>query len=358
VLLALTKYNSHGDESFVSTASDGSYFSAASGPAAAEPAGLEEDVPELAATAAAAVAKAAAPAVTAAAAAAAADDSSVATEAPAAQHEDEAAAGDALAAAAAAVSPAAAVVAAANTRFPVAPAAAAAAPAAAAAAPAADQDLPDLSFSVKQQQQFYDTLDGVSLVFTTCSLGLAATLCALCFEHPGLGWAGIVLLGFIIAAAVAVGALILARNHWLVVALRYCWSVAALQRDGGLGFNGIKNRVLRFMLSWLSSGVLSVVGFVVAFYLTACYVVSNASRAWSGCWLGCLQKPTWATSQTGQGKLLQQPWQHLTISCRQPAGNLEQQLSTATVSCKSSCNRLLQVFCATLSCKLTPSCQH
>jgi hypothetical protein len=125
-----------------------------------------------------------------------------------------------------------------------------------------------------KQQQLFDALDGASLALTTASLGLSAALCALCLNNTSLAWAGVVLLGFIVAAPVVVGALILARNHWLVVALRYCLSVAALQRDSGLGFTSVRSRVLRLLLSGLSSCLLSMVGLVVALYLTACYVVS------------------------------------------------------------------------------------
>ncbi|WIA18527.1 hypothetical protein OEZ85_009977 [Tetradesmus obliquus] len=125
-----------------------------------------------------------------------------------------------------------------------------------------------------KQQQLFDALDGASLALTTASLGLSAALCALCLNHTSLAWAGVLLLGFIVAAPVVVGALILARNHWLVVALRYCLSVAALQRDSGLGFTSVRSRVLRLVLSGLSSCLLSMVGLVVALYLTACYVVT------------------------------------------------------------------------------------
>ncbi|KAF6262310.1 hypothetical protein COO60DRAFT_1699325 [Scenedesmus sp. NREL 46B-D3] len=125
-----------------------------------------------------------------------------------------------------------------------------------------------------KQQRLFDALDGASLVLTTASLGLSAALCALCINHTNLAWAGVLLLGFIVAAPVVVGALILARNHWLVVALRYCLSVAALQRDSGLGFANVRSRVLRCVLSGLSSCLLGLVGLVVALYLTACYVVT------------------------------------------------------------------------------------
>jgi hypothetical protein len=127
-----------------------------------------------------------------------------------------------------------------------------------------------------KQQRLFDALDGASLALTTASLGLSAALCALCLNNSNLAWAGVLLLGFIVAAPVVVGALILARNHWLVVALRYCLSVAALQRDSGLGFTNVRSRVLRLVLSGLSSCLLSMVGLVVALYLTACYVVSAA----------------------------------------------------------------------------------
>jgi hypothetical protein len=127
-----------------------------------------------------------------------------------------------------------------------------------------------------RQQRLFDALDGASLALTTASLGLSATLCALCLNSSNLACAGVLLLGFIVAAPVVVGALILARNHWLVVALRYCLSVAALQRDSGLGFTNVRSKVLRLVLSGLSSCLLSVVGLVVALYLTACYVVSGA----------------------------------------------------------------------------------
>jgi hypothetical protein len=130
-----------------------------------------------------------------------------------------------------------------------------------------------------KQQQLFDALDGASLALTTASLGLSAALCALCLNNASLAWAGVVLLGFIVAAPVVVGALILARNHWLVVALRYCLSVAALQRDSGLGFASVRSRILRLALSGLSSCLLSMVGLVVALYLTACYVVSFSSHA-------------------------------------------------------------------------------
>jgi hypothetical protein len=128
-----------------------------------------------------------------------------------------------------------------------------------------------------KQQRLFDALDGASLALTTASLGLSAALCALCLNSLNLAWAGVLLLGFIVAAPVVVGALILARNHWLVVALRYCLSVAALQRDSGLGFTNVRSRVLRLVLSGLSSCLLSMVGLVVALYLTACYVVSAAA---------------------------------------------------------------------------------
>lgn len=99
-------------------------------------------------------------------------------------------------------------------------------------------------------------------------------LCALCLQYPHLAWVGVLLLGVTIAAPVAVGGIILARNHWLVVVLRYCLSVAALQRDTGLSFAGVRWPPLRAALGWVLSGVLGVVGLVVAVYLSACYVVS------------------------------------------------------------------------------------
>lgn len=110
-------------------------------------------------------------------------------------------------------------------------------------------------------------------------MALAAVLCALCLQYPDLAWVGLLLLGFTIAAPVAVGGIILARNHWLVVVLRYCLSVAALQRDSGLSFGAVRWAPLRLVLSCAMSGVLAVVGLVVAVYLSACYVVSF--------WVGC-----------------------------------------------------------------------
>jgi hypothetical protein len=112
------------------------------------------------------------------------------------------------------------------------------------------------------------------LVLTTASLALAAILCALCLQYPNLAWVGVVLLAFTIAAPVAVGGIILARNNWLVVVLRYCLSVAALQRDSGMSFAAVRWRPLRVALSYMLSVVLAVVGLVVAVYLSACYVVS------------------------------------------------------------------------------------
>jgi hypothetical protein len=115
----------------------------------------------------------------------------------------------------------------------------------------------------------------LSLLLTTTSLVLAAVLCALCLQNPSLAWVGVLLSGFTVAAPVAVGGIILARNHWLMVVLRYCLSVVALQRDAGLSFGGIRYIIARVMLGWVVTGVLSVVGFVVAIYLSACYVVSG-----------------------------------------------------------------------------------
>jgi hypothetical protein len=85
---------------------------------------------------------------------------------------------------------------------------------------------------------------------------------------------GVLLSGFTLAAPVTVGGIILARNHWLMVVLRYCLSVAALQRDTGLSFGGIRYIIARVMLGWVVTMVLGLVGFVVAAYLSACYVVS------------------------------------------------------------------------------------
>ena len=127
----------------------------------------------------------------------------------------------------------------------------------------------------RHHQGLHVVLDGLSLLFTTASLALAAVLCALCLQYPNLAWVGVVLLGFTIAAPVAVGGIILARNHWLVVVLRYCLSVAALQRDTGLSFAAVRWPPLRALLGWVLSGVLGVVGLVVAVYLSACYVVSG-----------------------------------------------------------------------------------
>lgn len=124
-------------------------------------------------------------------------------------------------------------------------------------------------------QPVHDVLDAASLALTTASLALGAVLCALCLQYPDLAWIGVALLGFTIAAPVAVGGIILARNHWLVVVLRYCLSVAALQRDSGLSFAAIRYRPLRQVLSGVLTGVLGMVGLVVAVYLSACYVVSG-----------------------------------------------------------------------------------
>jgi hypothetical protein len=124
-------------------------------------------------------------------------------------------------------------------------------------------------------QALHDTLDFLSLLLTTTSLILAAVLCALCLQNPNLAWVGVLLSGFTVAAPVAVGGIILARNHWLMVVLRYCLSVAALQRDTGLSFRGLRYVIARAMLSWVVTLVLGIVGFVVAIYLSACYVVSG-----------------------------------------------------------------------------------
>jgi len=129
-------------------------------------------------------------------------------------------------------------------------------------------------------QPVHDALDAASLALTTASLALGAVLCALCLQYPSLAWIGVALLGFTIAAPVAVGGIILARNHWLVVVLRYCLSVAALQRDSGMSFAAIRYRPLRQVLSGVLTGVLGLVGVVVAVYLSACYVVSGL--LWGG----------------------------------------------------------------------------
>jgi hypothetical protein len=77
------------------------------------------------------------------------------------------------------------------------------------------------------------------------------------------------------------GGLVLLRNHWLAVALRYCLSVVTLQRDGALDFHYVPVPFLASILSWASYVMLGIVGALVATYLTICYVVSG----WGGC--GC-----------------------------------------------------------------------
>jgi hypothetical protein len=124
-----------------------------------------------------------------------------------------------------------------------------------------------------------DALDVASLALTLASLTLSAVLCALCFAHPSLAWAGVALLVAAVAAPVAVGSIILARNHWLIVVLRYCCSVSGLQADSGLSLAAVRPPALRRCLSALLSAALALVGLVVAAYLSACYVVRAQAGA-------------------------------------------------------------------------------
>jgi hypothetical protein len=61
--------------------------------------------------------------------------------------------------------------------------------------------------------------------------------------------------------------------------LRYCLSVAVLQRDSGLTFSRLKPAALGAVLRAAVAGVLALLGGVVAVYLGACYLVSGVPRA-------------------------------------------------------------------------------
>lgn len=115
---------------------------------------------------------------------------------------------------------------------------------------------------------------------------MSLTVSCACMSAGGLLWAAILCLAAITVPIAVVGGVVVARNRWVAVALRYCLSVAMLRQGGGLDFSSIKSKSLR----WATQGVvyagLAVVGLVVAVYLTICYVVSvrEVTRRWPICY--------------------------------------------------------------------------
>ena len=90
-----------------------------------------------------------------------------------------------------------------------------------------------------------------------------------------LQWAAWLSISFLLLPLIAVGMLVLMRNRWLAVALRYCLSVAVLQREGGFDFRHVPVHWMAVLLQGVSIVLLGFVGLVVAVYLTVCYVVSG-----------------------------------------------------------------------------------
>lgn len=122
-----------------------------------------------------------------------------------------------------------------------------------------------------------DALDGARLTLSGASLGLAAALAALCIGTPGVAAVGLLLLLCIVAVPVALGLMVLARNHWLLLALRYCMSVAALQHDNGLAFARVRWPAARTVLRGAASVLLALIAGIVAVYLIVCYIVRCAA---------------------------------------------------------------------------------
>lgn len=93
-------------------------------------------------------------------------------------------------------------------------------------------------------------------------------------------WLGLLALLFLLAPLVTTAALVLARNHWLAVALRYVAGVLLMRSSSGLRLRCLaRARALQAAVAWAGLLLLAAVGLIVAVYLGTCYSVRGSFRA-------------------------------------------------------------------------------
>jgi len=88
-------------------------------------------------------------------------------------------------------------------------------------------------------------------------------------------WLGLLVLLALLAPLCTTAALVLARNHWLAVALRYVVGVLLMRSSASLRFRCLERwRFLQAAVAWVGLALLAAVGILVAVYLATCYSVT------------------------------------------------------------------------------------
>jgi hypothetical protein len=89
-------------------------------------------------------------------------------------------------------------------------------------------------------------------------------------------WLGLLALLALLAPLCTAAALVLARNHWLAVALRYVVGVLLMRSSAGLRLRCLARcRPLQGAVAWVGLSLLAAVGLIVAVYLGTCYSVGR-----------------------------------------------------------------------------------
>ncbi len=96
-------------------------------------------------------------------------------------------------------------------------------------------------------------------------------------------WLGLLVLLALLAPLCTTAALVLARNHWLAVALRYVVGVLLMRSSAGLRLRCLARcRPAQSAVAWAGMGLLAAVGALVAVYLATCYSVGGVG--WGLAW--------------------------------------------------------------------------